>query len=142
MLDSRLLLDANLPNICITKANPIYWKDKMTDEDKYYRSVDEYKNFFDDIVKKHSLHSQMFTIHDTQKRIPLKKYLVKIILDNPGVSVDDILLYEQARKRLTASLEKSGIGIEKLETRKCRKCICQKNYLNQIETAKLKELFL
>lgn len=142
VLDSKLLLDPELPNLCITKDNPIYWNDDMLEEDKYYNSVDEYRICFDDILKNHTLHSQMFTIHDTQKRIPLKKYLINIILDNPKVYVDDINLYERAKDKITVSLKNSGIGIEKLKTRKCNGCFCRENYLKQVGATELKKLFL
>lgn len=142
VLDSKLLLDAELPNICITKDNPIYWNDSLIEEDKYYSSVDEYAECFEDIKKNHILHSQMFTIHNTLKRIPFKKYLIKIIFDNPGVKIDNIFLYRQAKETLIDSLKKSGLDVDKLEVRKCSGCFCHDNYLNQVEESELKKLFL
>lgn len=142
VLDTKLLLDDKLPNICITKDNPIYWNEEMSDEEKYYSSVDEYINNFDIILKEHRLHSQMFTIHNIDGRIPLKKYLIKIILDNPRLKIGEIKLLEKSKQKLVESLNDSGISDEILEIRKCQNCFCKDNYFNQVEVSELVKLFL
>ena len=84
-ISNEFLLDKDLPNICITKDNPIYWNLDMSDEEKYYMTVSEYASEFDKNMKNRTIQAKMFTIHDTSKRIPFKKYLVEVILDNPTV---------------------------------------------------------
>lgn len=141
VLDSRLLLDDELPNLCITKNNPIYWKDGMSEEEKYYNSVGEYIGNFDNLVSKRNLHNQMFTIHETQQKISLEKYLIKIILDDPQRTINGIRLYQHAKETLTNALKKSGLEIKKLENRECNKCYCHANYY-EMKDFKLENLFL
>lgn len=142
VIDNDFLLDDQLPNICITKNNPIYWDEAMDVKDKYYSSVSEYINEFESNKKSRILQQKMFTIHDTKKRIPFKKYLVKILLDNPKVKIGDIRLYHEAKQKLIASLEESGFSKHILETRVCSNCYCHQNYLNQIDSEDLEKLFL
>lgn len=142
VIDNKFLLDNMLPNICITKNNPIYWDEFMCESDKYYCSVKEYIDEYEDNKRERCIQQKMFTIHNTHKRIPLKKYLTKIILDNPRVLIDDVSLYKEAKQRLLISLEKSGFNEDILETRVCSNCFCHQNYLNQIEVDELEKLFL
>lgn len=131
-----------MPNICITKNNRTYWNERMKEEDKYYVLLEEYIDNFDNIKSGHQLHRNMFTIHDTQKRVPLKKYLIKIVLDNPGLKVNDVNLYEHAKGKLVFFLENSGIEADKLEMRRCSNCYCGENYRTQVCANELKKLFI
>ncbi len=142
VIDNRFLLDNCLPNICITKNNPIYWDESMKETDKYYRSVREYKDEFEVNKRKKCIQQKMFIIRDTYKKIPFKKYLIKILLDNPQVKINDVHLYKEATEKLSISLEKSGFSKHLLETRVCANCYCHQNYLNQVEVDELKNLFL
>lgn len=142
VLDLRLLLDDEFQDICITKNNPMYWTESMVEEDKFYYSVDEYAYNYENIEKHHDLYNHMVTIHDTFRVIPFEKYLIKIILDNPGVKVNDVNLYERAKDKLVDSLDKSGFSIDMLETRKCSGCFCHENYLRQFTVDKLKKFFI
>ena len=105
VIDNRFLLDDNLPNICITKNNPIYWEESMSPTQKYYSSVKEYISEFEINKRDKCIQQKMFTIHDTRKKIPFKKYLVKIVLDNPKVKVDGIILYKSAKQKLSGTLK-------------------------------------
>lgn len=141
VLDNKFLLDDSLPNICITKNNPIYWESAMCDADKYYCSVKEYADEFEYNIRNKFIQQKMFTIHNTNKKIPFKKYLVKILLDNPRVEINHISLYKEAKIKLIDSLEKCGYDKCILETRTCSNCFCHKNYLN-LDVYELKKLFL
>lgn len=142
VLDNKFLTDSNLPNICITKNNPIYWTDNMCDTDKYYSSVKEYIDEFENNLSHGCIQQKMFTVHNTCKRIPFKKYLVKILLDNPKVKINNINLFEEAKNNLITSLESSGFDKSILKTRTCLNCFCHQNYLNQIDVDELNRLFL
>lgn len=141
VLNNSLLLDPDLPNICITKNNPIYWESNMSDIDKYYASVQEYIDEFEDNKKKKCIHRKMFTIHDTFEKISFEKYLEKIILDNPKVSVNHVNLYREAKRRLVNSLKVAGSDESILHMRVCSNCFCCRNYLNQVEVDELHKLF-
>ena len=58
----------------------------MSDEEKYYMTVSEYTSEFDKNMKNRTIQAKMFTIHDTSKRIPFKKYFknIKYIHTNNG----------------------------------------------------------
>lgn len=142
VLDNSFLLDKELPNICITKNNPIYWDSTMKETDKYYSSVKEYADEFDCNRRKKCLQQKMFTIHNTNKHIPLKKYLVKIVLDNPKVKVGEVSLYNEAKKSLCKALTEASYSEKILETRECTSCYCHDNYLNKIGVKELEKLFL
>lgn len=140
-LSNEFLLDENLPNICITKDNPIYWNKCMGDEEKYYSSVDEYISEFKLNMKNRSIQAKMFTIHNTNKRIPFKKYLVEILLDNPCLEVNDVLLFKPAKQAIISSLNEAKFNINLLKIRKCKNCFCKSNYLNQVDVDDLEKLF-
>ena len=142
VLDNSFLLDKNLPNICITKNNPIYWNNDMSDTDKYYTSVKEYADEFECNKRKKCLQQKMFTIHSTDKHIPLKKYLVQIVLDNPRVKVGEVSLYNEAKKALSKALTEASYSEKILKTRECTNCYCHGNYLNRIDVQELEKLFL
>ncbi len=140
-ISNEFLLDKNLPNICITKDNPIYWKQDMSDEEKYYLTVSEYASEFDENMKNRTIQAKMFTIHDTSKRIPFKKYLVEVILDDPAVKVNGEALFPIAQKALAYALSKAGYDLSILKIRTCTNCFCKINYTKQVPT-ELKKLFL
>lgn len=140
-LSNEFLLDKYLPNICITKDNPIYWTNSMSEEEKYYSSVGEYIADFEKNMKNHTIQSKMFTIHNTEKRIPFKKYLVEIILDNPAVKVNGVALFPLAKEAICSSLNESDFNIDILKTRICNNCFCKANYFNQVSVDELEKLF-
>jgi hypothetical protein len=142
IVDNRFLIDNEFNNIVITKTNPIYWDKSMNDDDKYYSTVKEYADEFEENIRRKCIQQKMVTIHNTHKKIPLEKYLVKILLDNPLVKIDDVILYNEAKQKLNISLEKSGFDKNILESRKCANCYCHENYLNQTGIDELKKLFL
>jgi hypothetical protein len=142
IIDNRFLLDNELPNIGITKTNPIYWKTFMSEKDKYYSTAQEYIDEFEENKRNKCIQQKMFTIHNTHKKLPLKKYLIKLLLDNPRVKIDDISLFKEAKQKLINSLESMGFDKHILESRNCTNCYCHQNYFNQIEIDELKRLFL
>lgn len=141
-ISNEFLLDKNLPNICITKDNPIYWKQDMSDEEKYYLTVSEYASEFDENMKNGTIQVKMFTIHDTSKRIPFKKYLVEVILDNTAVKINGEALFPIAKEALASGLSKAGFDLNILKIRTCTNCFCEINYMKQVSIAELEKLFL
>ncbi len=141
VIDNSFLLDDKLPNICITKDNPIYWKASHSIVQRYYSSIDEYKNEFEYNLANKSIQRKMLTIHDTDKKLPFKKYLKKIIIDNPNISMQKIDLYNFAKSEIYNSLKKTLFCEDIVEERKCINCFCCKNYHNY-DSIKLKRLFL
>lgn len=141
-ISNKFLLDKELPNICITKDNPIYWNLNMVDEEKYYLTVDEYASEFDKSMENHTIQAKMFTIHNTAKRIPFKKYLVEVILDNPTVEIDGVELFSIAKEALVSALGEAGFDTNILKVRTCSNCFCKNNYSNQLSIDDLERLFI
>lgn len=140
-ISSEFLLDEYLPNICITKDNPIYWKQGMPDTEKYYLSVSEYVSEFDENMRNGTIQTKMFTIRNTAQCIPFKEYLAEIILDNPTVKVEGVDLFSAAQKALANSLNETGININILKLRSCNNCYCKTNYSNDFSDTELERLF-
>lgn len=141
-ISNEFLLDKDLPNICITKDNPIYWEQDMSNEEKYYLTVDEYAAEFDENMKNRTIQKKMFTIHDTSKRIPFKKYLVEVILDNTEVKVNGVSVFSIAKEALVSAIRKAGFDPNILKVRKCTNCYCGTNYMSQVSIAELEKLFM
>lgn len=141
-ISNKFLLDSSLPNICITKDNPIYWDTSMTAAEKYYSSVKEYESEFEKNMRNKTIHAKMFTIHDTNKKIPFTKYLEEIILDNPLKKIDDVSLFEPAKEALLNAIADAQLNVNLLKIRNCNSCYCESNYLNQVQTDELKKLFV
>ena len=114
----------------------------MSDEEKYYMTVSEYTSEFDKNMKNRTIQAKMFTIHDTSKRIPFKKYLVEVILDNPAVKIKGKELFPIAKEALVSAIGKAGFDMNILKVRKCINCYCRDNYLKQVPIAELEKLFL
>ncbi|MBD5507809.1 MAG: hypothetical protein HDR05_07130 [Lachnospiraceae bacterium] len=102
---------------------------------------DDIDKEFDENMKNDSIQKKMFTIHNTAKRIPFKKYLVEIILDDPAVEVDGVELYPIAKQALASSLNEEGFSTDLLKMRICNNCFCKDNYSSQISTDELQKLF-
>ena len=141
-MSKEFLLDKDLQNICITKNNPIYWKDKMSLEEKYYSSVDEYISEFESNMRNKVIQTKMFTIHNTSKIIPFNKYLVEILLDNPPLRLGELSLFNVARQELLTSLENARMNPHILKVRTCLNCLCIHNYLNKKGRENLKRMIL
>lgn len=141
-ISNEFLLDKNLPNICITKDNPIYWNQDMSNEERYYLSVNEYASEFDQNMDNRTIQTKMFTIHDTSKRIPFKKYLVEIILDNTEVKVNGVPVFPIAKEALVSAITEAGFDLNILKVRKCTNCYCRTNYMNQVSITELEKLFM
>lgn len=125
-------------DIWITKNNPIYWNDKMSDADKYFESVEELKDKWDLF----QLHRKMITIRNPKSPI-LFNYLLRCVVDDPRVQCEDF----HFGKECIIALKKAVLNTQfmnKLKWRRCDKkgCYCERNYLYDVEIPDLKRLFL
>ncbi|RXK01172.1 hypothetical protein CRU98_01610 [Arcobacter sp. CECT 8986] len=125
-------------DVYVTKNNPIYWKESDTEEDKYFKSVDELREDWD----KYELQRKMFTIKNTSDPI-LFDYLEEIIIDDPLVQIEkeSIVFSEKLKEELKKVIEKGIISKDYFNWRKCSSCYCKKNYL-ELPISELKRLFL
>lgn len=80
--DNSLLLDDKIPTVRITKSNPIHWKDKDKDVDRYYLDLEQ---FDEEYLSGNKLRDgrTMFMITTTNGILSLDKYFNYISVDNP-----------------------------------------------------------
>ncbi len=107
-------------DICITRDNPIRWKDEMEYGDKYFVSHMELLFGF----TKGSF-QQHITIRDISKPLPFD-YLEEIVIDNPGEQYSAI--FNQAVDSLQQALFSIGVNIP-INIRACPpECDCLRKY--------------
>ena len=125
-------------NIWVTKNNPIYWNDEMTDSEKYFSSVSELREKWD----LYQCQKKMITIRNVFEAI-LFEYLTEIIVDNPRVRVSGIELFQESIKGLKSAIAEKTYLIGKIKERSCSSaCYCRSNYLDRVSSQDLKRLFL
>ncbi|MFW2611019.1 hypothetical protein [Aliarcobacter butzleri] len=126
-------------DIWVTKNNPIYWKDNDSNEDKYFQSVIELKENWDN----YEIQRKMFTIKNITTPI-LFKYLEKIILDDPQVQIEEesIVFSKKLEEEVKKVIDKGIISNDLFKFRDCSSsCFCKRNYLDK-SISELKRLFL
>ncbi len=142
VLSIELLLDEHLPNICITKNNPWYWKTSL-ENNNYFSSVDEYKTIFDESYNESTIQRKMLTIRGEDYILQFSKYLKTVLLDNPNINIDGINLYDNAFNIIINALINNGYEKNLLQERQCPYpgCYCKYNYKNYWDEEKLIEFF-
>lgn len=134
----EFLLEDTL-DIWITKNNPIYWSNTLTNQDKYFQDMNDLKMNWDVFDRQR----KMFTIRKAYKPI-LFNNLEKIIIDNPNAQLHDgIVLFDEMNKELQKISEQNNFDKSMFEERICSSsCYCQKNYLYDVGDENLRRLFL
>lgn len=109
--------------IKITKKNPMYWNDGMTEEEKYFTTYDEmFVNY------RKGNFNQHFTI--VNQHTPLSfNYLCKIIIDNPcSIRQSDQEIFEKAVERINEIATTKNITVP-IVVRECSPgCNCKNQY--------------
>lgn len=111
-------------NVLVTKVNPIYWKDKDTDEDRYFLTPDGLAK-----VIKFGEFNKMLVIETPSGRLDFPNRTAKIILDDPERKVSSSKdAYDYAYQRLTAAAKKGNVKLA-IDKRNCQNgCICVEKY--------------
>lgn len=134
--DISFLLETDL-EFWVTKNNPMFWQNKLSANEKYFQSVEELRETWDNFQR----HRKMFTIRKPGKPI-LFDSLLSITLDNPEVMIYDTVLYDCAKIGLNNSTKGKPELRQKLRRRNCSNCFCKKNYLTDYSANKLASFFL
>lgn len=112
-------------DICVTRDNPIRWKENMTDNERYFT---DYKDLNSNFVKGNF--AQHITIRNISEPLSFE-YLEKILIDYPGEKLKKY--FTLAYNVLEKSLLNNGISAP-LITRKCSdECQCEEQYYNHNE---------
>jgi len=124
--------------IWVTKNNPQYWNDGMQDTDKYFVSVQELRERWDDYERQR----KMITIRNNTVPI-LFPYISEVIVDNPNCQIGQTNFLTEAVKGLKEALIPYPLLKNKFDIRHAHEgCYCQSNYLQQMPVNDLSRLFL
>ncbi len=136
--DTNLLRNEDY-EIWITKDNPIYWNANAPDEDKYFQSVEELDNNWDNYARQ----KKMITIKNNSTPI-LFEYIRRVVVDDPRVIInpENTHLFNEAFNKIKGIINDEHILKGKFTVRSCTNCWCRDNYLNQVTPGNLKRLFL
>ena len=136
--DIRLIQNENF-EIWITKNNPIYWETNSTDDERYFVSVEELRNNWNNYERQ----KKMITIRNNSKPI-LFEYVRRVVVDDPRVEIksENIHLFNDSVKKIREIVNDLHILKGKFIIRNCLNCWCRDNYLKQISVSDLKRLFL
>jgi hypothetical protein len=125
-----LLSDSKFKKVRITKTNPIHWDGRESEDKRYYISSEDLENGF-----RFGDFDASLMFEDIQG-LPLKDYLIGLILDDPKIKVNGLDLTENAENVLKASWKSGPLKNIKLDVvkRKCTKanCKCHWNYSTDI----------
>jgi len=137
--DVEILASPNLPELWITKDNPIRWTPNQTNNDRYFQDIGQIQDIYH-----HGSYKEMITLRFTQNILPFQPYLQEIILDNPSVKMKDsgLSFGTEAERILAENIQNNNINNIPLTIRDCSNCYCKGNYLNQVGVPRLKEAFL
>lgn len=137
-LKLAILLSPAITGVYITRNNPLYWKDSMPLEQRYYSNIEEFEQ--DYLTGKMKVDARiMITIRSPDRRIKLKGWLDSVILDKPTRL---ILLPNSARiavgnyafEKIKEAMQQNGLGHIPLTIRhdgeSLFKCWCVVNYTN------------
>ncbi|MFP1754888.1 hypothetical protein [Lonsdalea quercina] len=125
-------------DIWITKANPMFWTQNMSPDERYFQGMPDILMNWDNFNRQH----KMITIRKPYHPI-LFQYLEKIVLDDPNVQIyNDTIPYDVAQKSLCIELKNAQLPLTLLTKRHCKRCFCHSNYLKQLATEKISNLFL
>jgi hypothetical protein len=109
------------PSVWVTKSNPAHWG---KGSDRYFVSIDE----FQDGYRKSDTRRQ-FMLRHIGGVLRLADHLNKIVLDDPGVTVNETRAYDQALGALKASARVGLLADVAVERRQCKsKCGCAAQY--------------
>lgn len=126
-------------DLCVSKRNPLNWKNNLTKNDICYSSVEEFSKDYDTLLDSRRIHKTLFLIRDKKSQIKLSKYLCEISLDYLH---DRHLLYKKSENTLKEAIKQSELNNVPFITFKCNNfCFCQTNY-NEMTKKELESLFL
>lgn len=140
-----IILQENLPDIYITKDNPIRWSPTTPIHEYYFNSVDELRTEYEK-----GSYREMFTLKNTLKPLFFNNFLEEVILDNPKLDIKyneikRINPLKEAKKLIRKVSEESRYDYSnvKFSVRKdCIGCYCYHNYMNSTKVEDLERYFL
>ena len=126
-LDIELIRHAYTGRVWVTKCNPIKWSKNKKHEKRWFTSAEDLEENFS-----YGTFDQMIVFRHCGGELPIKKYLKRIILDDPQLKLNksdiNINYFSMAYGALSLSITEGRIDIP-IEKRKCSiDCSCIKDY--------------
>lgn len=107
-------------DVKITKSNPIYWTNDMSEEEKYFCAIEEQRENF-----QYGNFAQEITICGIEEAVNFE-HLLEIIIEDP--KIENTIYFDKAYKSITNALSRSDIDVS-FVIRKCSdKCTCKERY--------------
>jgi hypothetical protein len=123
VLDIELLSEISMPPVWVTKTNPAHWG-KDLNLDRYFATIEEFVHGYQKLETK-----QQFMLRHIGGVLTLAPHLRKMVVDDPGVVVNEINIYDQALGGLKASARAGGLTNLPMERRQCKgRCACRELY--------------
>jgi hypothetical protein len=111
--------------ICVTRDNPIRWKESMTNNERYFT---DYNDLDSNFVKGNFV--QHITVKDIRKALSFN-HLKEIIIDYPGESREKYFIPAYDALEIAIKNNKINVPISKREC--SSECQCQNQYSNNKE---------
>ncbi len=126
-LDVELIANAYTGRVWITKCNPTKWDRNRKPEKRWFSSAEDLEENFRDGTFDHTI-----VFRHCGGELPIKKYLNKIILDDPMLVLEtkkyDIDYFSMAYGAISLAMTEGGIDVP-IEKRKCpSNCSCIEDY--------------
>ncbi len=119
-----ILNDKKSGNIWITKMNPTKWSRSDKQKDRWFVNIADVNDNFDE-----GDFDQSIVFRHCDGKLNIKKYLHKIILDDPRIKHEGVSVYGMSYGALELALHEGGFEKSTIEKRRCEKgCGCRKKY--------------
>ena len=121
IVDTKIIERTYTGRLWVTKLNPTKWAGK-SDRERWFRDKEDLEENF--VLGRFD---QMIVARHCGGELPFKRYLKKIVLDDPNMQTeDDVDLYSIGVGALRLAMEDAGLDVP-IERRKCRAgCQCEK----------------
>lgn len=128
VFDTELIDRSYTGRIWVTKLNPTKWSGK-SDSERWFQNKSDLE---ENLVK--GRFDQMLVFRHCGGALPFKKYLKKIILDDPKLKDEEgVNFYSMAVGALRLAMADSGIDVP-IERRVCKEgCTCREQYKGDVD---------
>lgn len=130
----EILASPSFQNVFILRTNPHFWTDKTTEEEKFYKNIDEVNSNY--LTNKGNDSQIMFTFRHSAYELKLNKFLIGIGIDEPKIilkmrSGNEMLAGDYIRAVIETAMQENGIGhlpLLKRHERRMDWCRCHAEY--------------
>ncbi len=145
----ELLASQSFQKVYIMRSNPHFWNEKTTEDEKFYRNIEEVNENY--LTKKGNDAQIMFTFRSPGYELKLNKFLFAIGIDEPKIilkmnSGGEMNAGEYIRTVIGTAMKENGIGHLPLLKRHQKpmdwcKCHAQYNWMYHTNMTEFKRRF-